>query len=274
MKKFLTVFLLTTVWAGCADETKHSDTLSTGRYSARAYKTVKHFEKINSDLFVGTWNVNFGLGGNTEMIEFMGRSGAQIILLQETTPAWENEINRKLSKIFPHRNFHHRGGAGGIGVISKLPLKTVKIIDPPSRGWFPAMLVSVSVKNKVVQLLNVHLHPPFDDKGSIVKGYFSSPPIRLAEMKKYYSFLSSSDPVIIAGDFNEGTSGKTCSFLANNKFSRAAVKGNTWEWKTSYMVTLKSVLDHIFYRNIKLEGTKLTKTGTSDHFPLFAKFKL
>jgi endonuclease/exonuclease/phosphatase family metal-dependent hydrolase len=81
-------------------------------------------------------------------------------------------------------------------------------------------------------------------------------------------------PTIVAGDFNEDTSGQAISFLTKQGLSRADTKGpTTWHYevstsgKTSDL--LKLDIDHVLVdsRLSARDGTVLDE-GTSDHRPV------
>jgi endonuclease/exonuclease/phosphatase (EEP) superfamily protein YafD len=272
---FLIVVLVGMVSCSNSNSTK-GNTNSTSYLSlnSRGSKiTIKKKAKTKGSLKLVSWNLNFGLGGDHEMIQTMGKFNCDAIFLQETTPLWERAIRKKLSGKFPHMKFVNRGGAGGIAVLSKHTIDTMEIITPPDGGWFPAILTTLTINKNSVQILNVHLHPPFDNNGSLVKGYFSSKSLRVKEVKKFYQKMNKKLPLVILGDFNEEKSGKSIKYLKGKGFSTSLSSQNTWRWKTSFYITLRSQLDHVLYnKRLLLEKAKVLKTGRSDHFPVIVNF--
>ncbi|HLU68856.1 MAG TPA: endonuclease/exonuclease/phosphatase family protein, partial [Kofleriaceae bacterium] len=62
-----------------------------------------------------TYNVNYGTAGDEETLALIAQSGADVVLLQETNPAWERALRRALSGTYPHMAFLHADRrAGGL----------------------------------------------------------------------------------------------------------------------------------------------------------------
>ncbi|KAL7521874.1 hypothetical protein ACHAWX_006564 [Stephanocyclus meneghinianus] len=141
-------------------------------------------------------------------------SGANIILLQETNPAWETLLRDDAAALqFDHVYFHHPRlegidhppdrPAGGIAILSQYPLKDITIVDfteDVSGSVFPALIckailplsqlsseilaLSNEVHNVCISIANVHLRPPVEMDGSAwLSTARITEPIRLAEIK-------------------------------------------------------------------------------------------
>ena len=138
-------------------------------------------------LRVVTYNVNYGLRGDLEGIELIAESDADIVLLQETTPAWEAAIREELSDRYPTMEFRHCCGAGGLAILSTYPIRDDDYLEAPPGGWFPGWRVTLETPGGPVQTLNVHLRPPFARSGGVAVGYFTTPAKRLMSPKKLVS---------------------------------------------------------------------------------------
>ncbi len=119
-----------------------------------------------------TYNVNFGIAGDSATIAAIRDADADLVLLQETNAAWERALRASLSGELPQMIFKNRGGAGGLAVLSRLPILEVELIAPAGEGWFPAVRIVVETAFGRVQALSVHLHPPVSEGGSFVSGVF------------------------------------------------------------------------------------------------------
>ncbi|MBW2260786.1 MAG: endonuclease/exonuclease/phosphatase family protein [Deltaproteobacteria bacterium] len=226
---------------------------------------------------VMTYNVNFGIAGDESAIEAIRSGDADIVLLQETTPEWEEALREKLDAQYPHMSFRHCCGAGGLAVLSREPFEEKSYVDSPS-GWFPALIVNVDSDIGQIQVMNVHLHPPVSESGSVVSGYFSTPAVRLEEISSFYEHLDPDLPTLIAGDFNEREGGKASSFLDAKGFTSVLPeyhpKQKTWHWMTS-VGEIDSRLDHIMYdESLEPLDAWVLEEGRSDHMPVVAVFKL
>jgi hypothetical protein len=146
-------------------------------------------------------------------------SGAGIVMLQESNPAWEKLLlDDAIALEYNHRYFHHpRNGdkdrppdrsAGGIAILSRFPLEEINVVDftqDVSGSVFPALVFKallplsfLEVKDEFyntfptltnesiicIGIANVHLRPPVNLDGS---AWFDTArktePIRLAEVK-------------------------------------------------------------------------------------------
>lgn len=225
---------------------------------------------------VMTYNVNYGLSGDEDTMAAIEKGGADIVFLQETTREWEEALLKRFKKTYPHMEFRHCCGAGGLAVLSKYALEKKDYISSPS-GWFPAWRLLVDSPLGKLQLLNIHLHPPVSDSGSIVSGYVSTPKVRLEEIESFYACLEPELPTLIAGDFNEKKGGRAVTFLSKKGFQSVLPEFHpgktTWRWKTS-LGTVKYQLDHIMYnKHLRPLSAEVISYGRSDHLPVVAVFE-
>lgn len=223
---------------------------------------------------VMSFNVNYGIAGDPETIQAIARERADLVLLQETNPAWETGLRAELGSHYPHIAFRHAGAAGGMGVLSKYELDDLGQIDPPERGWFFSWRVRVHSPLGKVQVLNVHLRPQIGDNGSVVSGYFTTGSVREREMQKYFGELEANVPTIVAGDFNEQPGGGALDYLSERGFfdvlDRTEGTRDTWRWNTS-VGTLRRELDHIMLgKGLATVSAKVVGAGNSDHLPVVA----
>ena len=233
-----------------------------------------------ANLVVTTYNVNFGLGGDLTTLAALGATGADLVLLQETTPAWERAIRRSLSKRYPHMAFHHSAHwpAGGLAFLSRYPLEGLRL-SPSRLGFFPAWRAVVQTPQGPLQVVNVHLKPPVSASGSYVKGYFVTPKERKREMNGHLALIKPGLPTMVAGDFNEQSGGglkvlKDRSMVT--ALPRFAPSAKTWRWPVGSLV-IRQRLDHIVYHpssRLKCLGAKVISAGRSDHLPVVARFRL
>ena len=128
-------------------------------------------------LRVATYNVNYA-GDHDAVLAAIADTDADVVLLQETTPSWERALRRRFGDRYPHMSFHHwRRSAGGLAVLSRHPIDADELI-PPAASWFPAQRAVIAAPGGPVQVLHVHLRPAIDH-GDWVRGFFSTPPIKI-----------------------------------------------------------------------------------------------
>lgn len=224
---------------------------------------------------VMTWNVNFGLRGDPAAIRLVEQSGADVVMLQETTPAWESAF-AALRARYPHQRWLHvRGGAGGMAVLSRWAFESEPV--PAGPGWFNALRVDLQTPIGPIEALAVHLRPPVSDGGSFVSGHFSTPRIRTAELRHHTLQLDADAPLLVLGDFNEDEDGQAVEWISathdlSNALMRFAPGADTWRWPTA-LWTFEETLDHILYdRRLDCLKAEVIPQGRSDHFPVVATF--
>jgi endonuclease/exonuclease/phosphatase (EEP) superfamily protein YafD len=228
-----------------------------------------------ASLLVMTYNVNFGVAGDADTIELIRSSGADVVLLQETNPAWERALRAGVADRYPTIAFHHsERRAGGLGFLSRHPLELGKVQESPI-GWFPAWRAVLDSPLGRIQLLNLHLRPPGRDDGSFVRGYFSSQVPRLSEAEAHVGLLDPSLPTVVAGDFNEDARGQSLLFLAKRGLDSALERFHpaqpTWRWQTR-MGMVRWQLDHILLGPaLRASGAWVIEGGASDHIPVLAR---
>lgn len=226
-------------------------------------------------LEVLTYNVNFGIPGDAATVEVLEGSSAELVLLQETTPEWQAALTRRLSPKWPHQTWLHAPGAGGLAVLSRRPFEVKDVLKNPA-GWFPSMRVVAQTALGPVQALVVHLRPPVSDSGNWVSGYLGTGPARRAEVEHFLGSLEPDLPTLIAGDFNEGTSGDAVRALERRGLRTALPEfspgARTWAWDVGAL-HLSAQLDHIVYSaHLEPLTSRVVAGGRSDHQAVMAVF--
>lgn len=141
-------------------------------------------------LRVLSYNVNFGLAGDIAGVRAVGNAKADIVVLQETNPAWERALIGTLGRRYPHIRFADPEGmpAGGLGVMSRYPIREVLSLASDG-GFFIAWRIVIDTNLGRIQVLNVHLRPPTTDDGNWVVGLFTTRGDRLRELTQHISRL-------------------------------------------------------------------------------------
>ncbi len=221
-----------------------------------------------------TYNVNYGNPDPASALDAIARADADIVLLQEVTSEWQRLLRERFATAYPHAMYRvHTRAAGGLAVLSKLPIRAEEVLASPVRGWFPAERLVLETGFGALQILNVHLRPAIDG-GSWIKGFMTTPPLRRREIESYWKKLAADMPTVIAGDFNEDPTGLAVSFLAKQGLSRVDTKGpTTWHYqvtdrgKTNDL--LKLDIDHVMVdRRLSARDGTVLDEGQSDHRPV------
>lgn len=241
--------------------------LSSARDSAHAEQGDDHSLRVMS------YNVNFGMAGEKSTLAAIADQDADIVLLQETTPAWRRALLRKLDDRYPHVQFYHHRRAGGLAILSRYPFTTELIKSP--LAMFPAWRSLVDTPIGQLQIFNLHLVPSRPQEGNWIRGYFATQSLRVEETNAYLQRLSDDLPTIVAGDFNEDITGK--SMTAWQSRGLRSVLGNehvpTWRW-TFEGRDVSWQLDHILVNDkIVVDEARVIQAGASDHLPIVATLR-
>ncbi len=225
-------------------------------------------------LKVLTYNVNYGFAQPGEVVDFIARSDADIVCLQETHARWEQALLARLGERYPFVVFRAWDGAGGIAILSKHRLTDVQLLAP-AEGWFPALLAKTATDIGDVQILNVHLRPSLSDAGSVgIAAYAAARRTRRREILGFLDAVNLNAPLIVAGDFNEDQSGRAVGHLINHGF-RSALDiydrdSPTWRWLV-YGVPITHRFDHILFSDhFACPAAGVTEVPASDHMPVEA----
>jgi endonuclease/exonuclease/phosphatase (EEP) superfamily protein YafD len=221
-----------------------------------------------------TYNVEFSGHGDPTTLAAIRASGAQVVFLQETNPAWEDAARAGLSDLYPFQAFRHAGIAGGQGVLSRWPFEERTWVPG---AWFPAWVLELSTPLGTVQALNVHLRPPLTGSGPL-RGYWSNRAFREKEMERFAAQLAPGEATLVVGDFNEPHEGRAVALLESRGYRDALplfpTAQDTWHWPTR-LVTLHGQLDHLMgSRELVAVEAEVRHLGNSDHYPVLASFQL
>ena len=219
-------------------------------------------------------------------------SGAQIILLQETNPSWEELLREDAVALeFVYTYFHHPcpsdRKAGGSAILSQFPLNIDNIqifSNNVPDSVFPSMVCDVSIpikhmkrssrttsttqvnsNNVTITIANVHLRPPVNLDGSAwLDTARKTETFRIYEVKELIRRSQESKRTIdiIAGDFNEGDTGGAIRHLISTGYTNALSKyvprrKETHRWNYFGKVwQLRKRLDHILWHSDVLSSTR------------------
>lgn len=221
---------------------------------------------------LATFNVYFPAADDPETVAAVGETGADVVLMQEISPRWRDVLERRYAAVYPYRAFAPAGGAGGLGVLSRYPLRDRGVLKAPLKH--PAGLIDVHTPAGDLSLLNVHLRASRRPGQNLIAGLFSLSSDHEIEIR---AFLDAApvQPDVIAGDFNEGPRGAAVTWLTRRGFVDALEQHHPAEPTFRTLAGVyASTLDHV------LVGARLTvvdawvlRRGNSDHWPLIVRVR-
>lgn len=205
-----------------------------------------------------TYNVEFDNPNPGATLDAIAGVDADVVVLQEVTAAWQHALARRFAKAYPHQAF--RIAHAGLAVLSKQPISDEEALAAPDDDRFHAQRVVIGG----IQILNLHLRPQID-RGSWIRGHFTTPPVRRREVAAYWPVLAGHAPTLVAGDFNEDVDGQAIEFFVAHGLAVTAADGP----KTWHLTPLAIDLDHVMIDDalVARDGHVLD-VGTSDHRPV------
>jgi endonuclease/exonuclease/phosphatase (EEP) superfamily protein YafD len=214
-------------------------------------------------------------------IALLRGEAADIVCLEEVTPAFAKMVETQLADVYPYRAFKAAQGTWGVGIASKYPIAEFTTF-PQIPHRMPAATAKVVLPDRRVTVVCVHLFPPAAKRNkerSLLETLSDNAELREKQSTDIARrYANEPGPVVIAGDFNEGPTGGAILALAKKGFQSActtasAACGATWPGASSSWPALIQI-DHIFGVGVVFTAARVFKGGGSDHYPIAASFRL
>jgi endonuclease/exonuclease/phosphatase (EEP) superfamily protein YafD len=213
-----------------------------------------------SHLRIVSANLNFDNGDHGPLLAELARDRADLVFLQEVTPAWWRAIEHsELGANYRNRVQEPRTDPGGQAILSRRPLTGVEIRH--ADGW-PIITANVRVDDTVVHVANVHLVAPLDT--------FSRNQQQQHAITRIVRTLPR--PRLIVGDFNASPYNRWFAQLRGLGLREAhEAVGRSWAttWPNGQRHLPPLRLDHVFVDPQVVPVAAREGTGTgSDHRPI------
>ena len=200
--------------------------------------------------------------GNTDFAaveRLVAETRPDVFGVTELTPAMARHLDRALPR-YRARVLRTRDDAYGIGVYSRVPLLSARIVSFPADGGPPTVVARVRVAGEPVTVVVTHVHTPF--AGSIHVRHLEA----LAAARPRLG-----DRLVVCGDFNTPPwSGPLRRFASDaglrDLYGRGAWTGYSWPtWSSA----LRVPLDNCFVSaGVVVTGHHDGPSDGSDHRPL------
>ena len=224
------------------------------------------------ELTLATFNLHFEAAEDTETVAAVGELAADIVLLQEVSPRWQEVLEQRYGTRYPHRLFAPARGAGGLGVLSRFPLLDQGLLAAPIHH--PAWLVAAHTPAGELHLLNVHLRASRRRGQSLLAGLYSMSSDHELELRHFLENARVA-PQVIAGDFNEGPHGAAVRWLLARGFSDALQQHQPGVPTFRALGGLyTSTFDHVMLAaELIAVDAWVVRRGSSDHWPLVVRLR-
>ena len=110
------------------------------------------------EITVATVNLQFDNVEHGRAIQWLQQNPADIVLLQEVTPAWADAF-AQVDLPYPYASVATREDPYGIALLSRWPIADVRAADFAADG-LPSVVAIVLVKKTALQVVGLHTHWP------------------------------------------------------------------------------------------------------------------
>ncbi|MDX9723992.1 MAG: endonuclease/exonuclease/phosphatase family protein [Myxococcota bacterium] len=234
------------------------------------------------ELTVLSYNINYGNVDLDETCRLIREADADLVALQEVTPAAEEHLSECLAEHYAHQAFQSGQAATGFGFLSRWPLEDVRY-HPPEHGWFGSFLARIQFNDESLELANVHLLPTIPERGEgalrLLGRYMQLESTRIKEVESLLAAMPSEGLRLVMGDFNTIPGMGSLQLLEASGLVDAATahggeRANTWSWSLDGW-TVSLCLDYIFAdQRWRVDAFKVSAEGPSDHYPVVARLFL
>ncbi|MFT6716476.1 MAG: endonuclease/exonuclease/phosphatase (EEP) superfamily protein YafD [Saprospiraceae bacterium] len=238
---------------------------------------------IDTELSLMTYNVYFKNRTPMSVVKVIKQSNPDILVIQELTPQWNSILAKSIGQTYKHQKIIPMRGTHGIGIYSRFPIVAEAILNNKSNRAF-AQVLEIKIKNKLIQLVNVHLASPgvaVENPDRFLELYKSNYKTRHRQINTISNIVKNSedkfDAQILIGDLNTTEyepllrdvqgAWSNLNELVGEKFN--------FSFPNSSKIDPILTLDYILLKG-KIKGQKITviKGGSSDHFPILGKVKI
>lgn len=219
---------------------------------------------------VQSYNVKEGKDDDPATVEAVGAANADVICLQEVTPAWERVLRSRYADDYPYMLFHALEGPEGLGFLSRLPLRDLGFLEE-IHGWHPAWHAAADTGMGPVQLLNVHLRSMFTGRSNVVAAYVQRSADHVEEMQGFAEACAPDLPTLVLGDFNEEPDGAALAYLEGHGFQNALPLFHPGEptWHDPPAWQMEQTIDHVLFDKSFIPlNSWVEDIGNSDHLPV------
>jgi endonuclease/exonuclease/phosphatase (EEP) superfamily protein YafD len=231
-------------------------------------------------------NVNLGNPDLSKLISLIKAENADVVILQEVTPAHVGSLRSALSNSHPHRSEALRDDAFGQAVYSRFAFESEPQLFPQGSllrdqrlGGVvglsdPQIRTTISFQGLPVIIQNLHLVPPGD-------------PGMLREQRVQFAWLCDSlrtitnsptpSAVILAGDFNSTPNSPQHAALRSAGMIESHAQagqgtGHTWPDIGPFTKLPGIRIDHVYFsQQLRAVDSRVGPSIGSDHRPLVAR---
>lgn len=137
-------------------------------------------------------NVNFRNKNSKPILDFIDKSNADVVAVQEATLFWLNEFDSLKSK-YPYRRYQENRNRHGLVILSRIPFKQTE----SSNFTVPFIHATLVLHGKTISIVTIHFFTP------TAEWRFKNRNLELRELGSIVK--SDKNSMIVVGDFNAST---------------------------------------------------------------------
>jgi endonuclease/exonuclease/phosphatase (EEP) superfamily protein YafD len=208
-------------------------------------------------------NVNTRFGDVRRVIQVVGDFDPDIIVLEEINSQWVTDL-KSLSESYPYSKIQPREDNFGIGIFSKVPMKSSEI-EYIGQALVPSIVAVFEYDQTCFKVIAAHPLPP---DGAEYSRY------RNDQLEKLGNYVDPSLPVMLLGDLNVTPWNHYFQKLLNSTCLKDSSQGYgiqpTWPSNNPLLLI---PLDHCLHsQEIKILQRRIGPNVGSDHYPLMIDF--
>jgi len=220
---------------------------------------------------ITSFNVNLDMHDDPSTVAAIGATDADVVCLQEVNAGWRAVLRTTWHEAYPYMAFEG-DASGGLAVLSRYPFVD-RGVHIALDDWHPAWHIEVDSPIGALQVLQVHLRPPYSRRGGI-GGLFDVDEDHLLEIDGYSAQCDDEVATVVVGDFNEGVGGPAIERLESRGYVNALPAfrpgQETWRYGRGLYGQTVDTIDHILYQADRLDplDAYVKDVGRSDHLPV------
>jgi len=241
---------------------------------------------LNAALNVMAYNVLLSGGRPRETVAVIAGAEADVVLLQEVTPAWRNRLESStLRTKYPHRRYLPRRGAYGFAILSRFPLTQATTLQVPGAEPSSFCALATLPTSQKVALCSLHLKSArsafYEHKDRMFSKLEENSRLRVHQWEKVLAWLDENAadlPHVLGGDTNtpafDGVLGTLTARHKDAAAASAVFPDSTYP-AIPKDALLQMRLDYIFVSPfVKVIDFDVVKAGGSDHFAVLTSLEL
>lgn len=211
-------------------------------------------------------NIEYVNEERDKVAEFLRSADADIIILEEFTPTWEQELEF-LKTDYPHFVTEPRTDAWGIAFFSRIPTESIEVREIGAAGY-PSTFTNYNLDGHPLTIIGTHPRHPIGDENVEARDEQMAAMVEIAAAR--------TQATMMCGDFNTTLwSPNFLAFIADTDLENAAKGfGLQLTWPADYLV-VGVPFDHcLASEEVRIHQFDTGPDVGADHLPIIVEFSV